>query len=285
MQESGPSHAKKFVTKCLVDSKESSQDSKRYETVGEGNSKKTSKLNAAIAMLKIIKENHEPLLVIHLTANKQIKLKNSAAAQKSGQESTTESADSKKKRHKASKIDKVNKTMPEYGKGTINPVSRLIQIQQAKKNPEPEFELVSSTSNQKPVYKPGAGNYYANRRHEFVFQCVIKVPKTSNPNDTQPKNQVEYELVKTEGKASTKKLAKQNAADAMLVRLGYQSVGSPSLKPAIKNTPTSTPDATESKEPEPPSPTEKNESPSGNRVEKHVKFDESVVKHEIKGIF
>lgn len=50
--------------------------------------------------------------------------------------------------------------------------------------------------------------------------------KTGPPNN---------EMIKCEGRGATKKAAKQNAAEAMLVRLGYQSRQSANLKPVLKN--------------------------------------------------
>ncbi|XP_042318247.1 double-stranded RNA-binding protein Staufen homolog 2 isoform X6 [Sceloporus undulatus] len=80
-------------------------------------------------------------------------------------------------------------TGPEYGQG-MNPISRLAQIQQAKREKEPEYLLLSEKG--------------MPRRREFVMQ--IKVG-----NDI------------TSGTGPNKKIAKRNAAEAMLLQLGYKA--------------------------------------------------------------
>jgi len=53
-----------------------------------------------------------------------------------------------------------------YGKGTINPISRLMQIQQAKKEKEPIFEAISAlTEPHKDTAKT--------KQREFFIQCRI----------------------------------------------------------------------------------------------------------------
>ncbi len=341
VQESGPSHAKKFVTRCSVDTKkeESTPFSLQtqtnllklppnaptyFETIGEGNSKKVSKLNAAIAMLKIIKENFEPIILMHLpthrTAGQKVLKKKLPEPSRSTEGTTSTVANNtipsakEKKRNKTSNIDKIKKTTPEYGKGTINAISRLTQIQQARREPEPLFEFVSSSTTNVKYRRPISGGvattgtssdgFFTNRRHEFVFQCIVKKRQTQVNNaesgDSTSSSSENWEVIKSEGKASTKKNAKKNAAEAMLMKLGYQPLPpTPVLKPALKTSSASTPSATnkpvsilqrsEETEKEGQKETSANQeeqfraeassSPSSSegKSEKHVKFAEAVL--------
>ncbi|EDM11510.1 rCG30397, isoform CRA_c [Rattus norvegicus] len=78
---------------------------------------------------------------------------------------------------------------PEYGQG-MNPISRLAQIQQARKEKEPDYVLLSERG--------------MPRRREFVMQVKVgnEVATGTGPN---------------------KKIAKKNAAEAMLLQLGYKA--------------------------------------------------------------
>ncbi|KAG8441930.1 hypothetical protein GDO86_010927 [Hymenochirus boettgeri] len=91
------------------------------------------------------------------------------------------------------------KASPEYGQG-MNPISRLAQIQQAKKEKEPEYVLFSERGIQ--------------RRREFIMQ--VKVGEET-----------------ATGTGPNKKTAKRNAAEAMLLHLGYKA-SSPVLEKAGK---------------------------------------------------
>ncbi|CAH2303291.1 double-stranded RNA-binding Staufen homolog 1 isoform X5 [Pelobates cultripes] len=90
-------------------------------------------------------------------------------------------------------------TSPEYGQG-MNPISRLAQIQQAKKDKEPEYVLITEKG--------------LPRRREFVMQ--VKVGSQT-----------------AEGSGTNKKVAKRNAAENMLEKLGFK-VPPPPPKSAIK---------------------------------------------------
>jgi hypothetical protein len=138
---------------------------------------------------------------------------------------SSELTNKKHRKNKAKNIIKNKKTSPEYGKGSINPISRLMQIQQAKKEREPLFELLPQSKR---------------RQQEFTIQVTIELTTTTTTTATStgvaaPSNNI----LKCEGKGSTKKIAKQKAAEAMLIKLGYlsrqptQSV----LKPSLKLTP------------------------------------------------
>uniref|UniRef100_A0A803SQB1 Double-stranded RNA-binding protein Staufen homolog 1 n=1 Tax=Anolis carolinensis TaxID=28377 RepID=A0A803SQB1_ANOCA len=120
-RESGPPHMKSFVTKVSVG---------EFMGEGEGKSKKISKKNAAIAVLEELKKL-PPLPTVE-------KMKPRI----------------KKKTKSIVKLQ----TSPEYGQG-MNPISRLAQIQQAKKEKEPEYMLITERG--------------LPRRREFVMQVKV----------------------------------------------------------------------------------------------------------------
>ncbi|XP_019404846.1 PREDICTED: double-stranded RNA-binding protein Staufen homolog 2 isoform X2 [Crocodylus porosus] len=150
IKESGPPHMKSFVTRVTVG---------EFSAEGEGNSKKLSKKRAAMAVLQELKKL-PPLPVIE-----------------------------KPKLYFKKRPKTILKTGPEYGQG-MNPISRLAQIQQAKKEKEPEYILLSERG--------------MPRRREFVMQVKVG-------------NEV------TTGTGPNKKIAKRNAAEAMLLQLGYKA--------------------------------------------------------------
>ncbi|XP_063248541.1 double-stranded RNA-binding protein Staufen homolog 2 isoform X2 [Prinia subflava] len=150
IKESGPPHMKSFVTRVTVG---------EFIAEGEGNSKKLSKKRAAMAVLQELKKL-PPLPVIE-----------------------------KPKLYFKKRPKTILKTGPEYGQG-MNPISRLAQIQQAKKEKEPEYVLLSERG--------------MPRRREFVMQVKVG-------NDI------------TTGTGPNKKIAKRNAAEAMLLQLGYKA--------------------------------------------------------------
>ncbi|KAM6410427.1 LOW QUALITY PROTEIN: double-stranded RNA-binding protein Staufen homolog 2 [Pluvialis apricaria] len=150
IKESGPPHMKSFVTRITVG---------EFTAEGEGNSKKLSKKRAAMAVLQELKKL-PPLPVIE-----------------------------KPKLYFKKRPKTILKTGPEYGQG-MNPISRLAQIQQAKKEKEPEYVLLSERG--------------MPRRREFVMQVKVG-------------NEI------TTGTGPNKKIAKRNAAEAMLLQLGYKA--------------------------------------------------------------
>ncbi|XP_069710359.1 double-stranded RNA-binding protein Staufen homolog 2 isoform X1 [Phaenicophaeus curvirostris] len=150
VKESGPPHMKSFVTRVTVG---------EFTAEGEGNSKKLSKKRAAMAVLQELKKL-PPLPVIE-----------------------------KPKLYFKKRPKPILKTGPEYGQG-MNPISRLAQIQQAKKEKEPEYVLLSERG--------------MPRRREFVMQVKVG-------------NEI------TTGTGPNKKIAKRNAAEAMLLQLGYKA--------------------------------------------------------------
>jgi len=175
LKEAGPPHMRVFITQCIVGD---------TITEGEGNSKKLSKKRAADKMLEELK--HLPPLPP--TTFLRIKKKPNAP---------------KKKSRNLIKVseDPKGTGSGDYGQG-INPISRLIQIQQAKKEKEPVFTLLAERG--------------VPRRREFVMQVKVgsHVCTGSGPN---------------------KKLAKRAAADALLQLLGYSRPQPQPEKSSIKH--------------------------------------------------
>ncbi|XP_021524755.2 double-stranded RNA-binding protein Staufen homolog 1 isoform X3 [Aotus nancymaae] len=163
-RESGPPHMKNFVTKVSVG---------EFVGEGEGKSKKISKKNAAIAVLEELKKL-PPLPAVE-RVKPRIKKKTKPIVKP--------------------------QTTPEYGHG-INPISRLAQIQQAKKEKEPEYMLLTERG--------------LPRRREFVMQVKVG-------NHT------------AEGTGTNKKVAKRNAAENMLEILGFKVPQAQPTKPALKS--------------------------------------------------
>ena len=95
----------------------------------------------------------------------------------------------------------MQKAAPDYGI-QINPISRLIQIQQAKKEKEPIYTFICDRG------QP--------RRREFVIQVQVGERKC-------------------QGIGPNKKLAKRSAAELMLQELGYSKPTPQPGKPAIKS--------------------------------------------------
>ncbi|XP_045042054.1 double-stranded RNA-binding protein Staufen homolog 2 isoform X5 [Desmodus rotundus] len=116
IKESGPPHMKSFVTRVSVG---------EFSAEGEGNSKKLSKKRAATTVLQELKKL-PPLPVVE-----------------------------KPKLFFKKRPKTIVKAGPEYGQG-MNPISRLAQIQQAKKEKEPDYVLLSERG--------------MPRRREFVMQ-------------------------------------------------------------------------------------------------------------------
>ena len=65
------------------------------------------------------------------------------------------------------------KTNPDYGQQSINPISRLIQIQQAKKEKDPVYTMVAEKG--------------VPRRREFIMQVGIKPDGTTGGRAASPK--------------------------------------------------------------------------------------------------
>ncbi|KAJ8010910.1 hypothetical protein DPEC_G00080060 [Dallia pectoralis] len=162
LKESGPPHMKSFVTRVSVG---------EFSAEAEGNSKKLSKKRAALSILQELKKL--PFIP----------------------------AVEKPKLHYKKRPKTILKTGPDYGQG-MNPISRLAQIQQAKKEKEPEYMLLSERG--------------MPRRREFIMQVKVcgEVATGTGPN---------------------KKVAKRNAAEAMLLQLGYKASTCPQSPTEIDN--------------------------------------------------
>ncbi|KAF7207889.1 double-stranded RNA-binding protein Staufen homolog 1 [Nothobranchius furzeri] len=163
LKEEGPPHMKNFVVSVSVG---------EFSGNGEGKSKKIAKKLAAAAVLCELKRlPHIPSVERKLPRIKK----------------------------KTKSIIKLQ-TSPEYGQG-MNPISRLAQIQQAKKEKEPEYTLVTERG--------------LPRRREFVMQVTVCGQSA-------------------EGMGPSKKVAKRNAAEKMLELLGYKVPQPQPPKPALK---------------------------------------------------
>ena len=111
-------------------------------TEGEGNGKKSSKTEAALLMIEKLKD-----LPPVASCQKVPKKKSTSAAA---------AAAAKKKSKNLIKLEQ--KANPDYGQ-SINPISRLIQIQQAKKQKEPVYTLIAERG--------------MPRRREFVMEVRL----------------------------------------------------------------------------------------------------------------
>ncbi|XP_069739894.1 double-stranded RNA-binding protein Staufen homolog 1 isoform X3 [Narcine bancroftii] len=163
IKESGPPHMKSFVTKVMVG---------EFSAEGEGKSKKISKKAAAVAVLEELKK------LPQLPTVEKVKPR------------------IKKKTKSIVKLQ----TSPEYGQG-MNPISRLAQIQQAKKEKEPEYTLMVERG--------------LPRLREFVMRVKVGCQVA-------------------EGMGPNKKVAKRNAAEKMLELLGFKVPQPQPPKPALK---------------------------------------------------
>ncbi|XP_041836468.1 double-stranded RNA-binding protein Staufen homolog 1 isoform X2 [Melanotaenia boesemani] len=163
LKEEGPPHIKSFLVRVTVG---------EFTGEGEGKSKKIAKKLAAAAVLGELKRlPHIPIVEKTLPRIKK----------------------------KTKSIIKLQ-TSPEYGQG-MNPISRLAQIQQAKKEKEPEYSMVTERG--------------LPRRREFVMQVTVCGRSA-------------------EGMGPSKKVAKRNAAEKMLELLGYKGPQPQPPKPALK---------------------------------------------------
>lgn len=169
--EKGPPHMKTFITLCIVGT---------IATEGEGNGKKISKKRSAEKMLEELKKLPPP------SPTGDILLK-----QKRKPQLTVK----KKPRNLIKEQQKTEITED------VNPISRLIQIQQAKKEKEPIYTLIEERG--------------APRRREFLIEVA------AGGHTAQ-------------GTGSNKKIAKRIAADCLLLLMGYESIPNPSPPSAVQ---------------------------------------------------
>jgi len=170
VKETGPPHMRMFITRCSVGN-----------TVcdGEGNGKKVSKKNAAELMLVELRK-------LAPVAN--------VAVPKSRKQSTT-----KKKSKNLIKVENKDSSDP---KQAVNPISRLIQIQQAKKEKEPVYTLI--------------GERGMPRRREFFMKVTVG-------------------SISAMGSGTNKKVAKRAATEALLQITGYLKPSAVPGKPNLKS--------------------------------------------------
>ncbi|XP_077866790.1 double-stranded RNA-binding protein Staufen homolog 2-like [Saccoglossus kowalevskii] len=176
INESGPPHMKTFITRCTIG---------EYSAEAEGNGKKVSKKRAAAKVLEQLKVL--PALPVIEKPRPRFKKK------------------------KPKSLVKVQQSNQDYGLG-MNPVSRLVQIQQAKKEKEPVFTLLQERG------QP--------RKREFIMQVTIGSNQCT-------------------GIGPNKKMAKRAAAEAMLQLLGYRSTPPLPNKSALKTEGGETPSSEE----------------------------------------
>ncbi|XP_063071757.1 double-stranded RNA-binding protein Staufen homolog 1 isoform X3 [Engraulis encrasicolus] len=167
LKEVGPPHMKSFVVRVTVG---------EFCGEGEGKSKKIAKKLAATAALEELRRL-PPLPSAEKTPPRI-----------------------KKKAKSIVKVSEDLQTSPEYGQG-MNPISRLAQIQQAKKEKEPEYILVTERG--------------LPRRREFIMKVSVGGQCS-------------------EGMGPSKKVAKRNAAEKMLELLGFKVPQPQPPKPALK---------------------------------------------------
>merc|ERR1719357_2110765 len=108
----------------------------------------------------------------------------------------------KKSKNLIKQVDVKNGEKGGDGGQSINPISRLIQIQQARKEKEPVYSLVAERG--------------MPRRREFVMQVTVGQQSAT-------------------GSGPNKKLAKRAAAEALLQLLGYSRPGPQPTKPALRS--------------------------------------------------
>jgi len=164
-----------FVTKCLVGD---------IVTEGEGNGKKVSKKKAAELMLDSLRQL-PPVASAGLLAPTRPR----------------KSPQAKKKSKNLIKVEVKGGEQGGEGGQSINPISRLIQIQQARKEKEPVYTLVAERG--------------MPRRREFVMQVIVCQQSAT-------------------GSGPNKKLAKRAAAEALLQLLGYSRPAPQPGKPVLR---------------------------------------------------
>ncbi|XP_050313568.1 double-stranded RNA-binding protein Staufen homolog 2-like isoform X2 [Anthonomus grandis grandis] len=164
LSEKGPPHMKVFVTQCRVGN---------FLAEGEGNGKKVSKKRAAEKMLEELSKLPPIPNMCNITQLKRKRVTN---------------------KKKTRNLIKVNVDKPTEATEEINPISRLIQIQQANKEREPVYTVLEERG--------------APRRREFVIEASVNGHSCT-------------------GVGPNKKVAKRNAAEALLTELGYSSTPTP----------------------------------------------------------
>ncbi|XP_050093486.1 maternal effect protein staufen isoform X2 [Anopheles aquasalis] len=195
ISEKGPPHMTVFVTQCKVGT---------IVTEGEGTGKKLSKKRAAEKMLEQLRNLRKAEQQAALSnggsdawtegktggGNEKRKSKSSAAAAASAADGSGGGAGVATLKKKARNLIK-EKSVAEGGVSEKeNPISRLMQIQQARKEKQPVYALVEGD-------RPTTG-----RRKQFTIEVTAAGKRAV-------------------GVGMTKKAAKWTAAEALLIELGY----------------------------------------------------------------
>jgi len=169
---------KNFITACIVGS---------IVTEGEGNGKKVSKKRAAEKMLVEL-QKLPPLTPTKQTPLKRIKVKtpgkSGAAAREGSVVSGTDGPTQTGKPERRKRLNPPKDKLIDMDDAD-NPITKLIQLQQTRKEKEPIFELIAKNGNETA------------RRREFVME-VSASGSTAR------------------GTGNSKKLAKRNAAQGKL---------------------------------------------------------------------
>ncbi|XP_058167694.1 double-stranded RNA-binding protein Staufen homolog [Anopheles ziemanni] len=190
ISEKGPPHMTVFVTQCKVGT---------IVTEGEGTGKKPSKKRAAEKMLEELRKLQKAEQQ-HSSAGwgggdgacekRKTHSKSSAAAAAAANASQLEAGVVTAKKKARNLIKEKSVTGGDVAGEKENPISRLMQIQQARKEKQPVYVVVENE-------RPNVG-----RRRQFTIEVYAAGKKAT-------------------GVGMTKKAAKWNAAEALLVDLGY----------------------------------------------------------------
>ena len=224
VNQTGPSHLPVFITKCKVGD--------LAVTEGEGNGKKISKKNAAAKMLIELRKIEPQLGTTNSSDQEaQKEVEKDVVTTSDPTATTTSEATNQRTKYQRKFIRKKRTIIRQTdaiqiggqndagqdgnGKSTqdgddkaeeteliqeslsIHPINRLIQIQQAKKESEPKFTVISE-------------NQVNRRKKEFTIECSVTINGTMN-------------IITSTGCGPNKKIAKKNAAESMLHQLGYSS--------------------------------------------------------------
>ncbi|CAG0899314.1 unnamed protein product [Cyprideis torosa] len=181
IQETGPPHLKTFVTKLKCGD---------AEAIGEGNSKKLSKKRAAEKML-----DHLATLA---PLPPELNNPSSSKTFRRGGNNKSDHRNNSPSKKRSRNLVKDPKAYPDYGQN-IHPVSRLIQVTQARKEKEPVYTLVAQKG--------------LPRHREFTIQVTVG----------------EFTCM---GTGPKKKTAKRVAAEKLLELMGY---GGGKEKPKTEN--------------------------------------------------
>ncbi|CAO4382917.1 unnamed protein product [Caenorhabditis nigoni] len=185
LKEEGPPHDRVYVVRCAF---VSSNKEVKAEAIGKGKKKKVAQQEACTQLLKNAEHLSPQTNPVSVATNVCRTQKKLASIHREPKRKT---------------IVKDKKMDPLYGH-QINPVSRLIQVTQAKSRQHPTFELLSEN---------GVSKY-----KEFVIQA-------------------KYGEFVCEGKGPNKRLAKRAAAEEMLDLIGFVKPLPPPGKSLLKKNP------------------------------------------------